>query len=216
LLTYAQVIGTDLSPIQPELVPPNLKFIMDDANLDWVFGEMFDYIHVRDLLDTGGIKDVLHFVENAFKFVAKIPLPPNASDARFRSLKCGGWVEFQAINLLDFEYTEKTESSSVDDYRDWANTIKDLMPERDQWERLQAVLSDLGFKNIREECYPIPMGQSAGGIGQLAFHTQMDGLDAWSLKPLTAKGWNRMEIDVLVQRAVKALIDERFGREGQW
>jgi S-adenosylmethionine synthetase len=33
------VIGTDLSPIQPNFVPPNLKFELDDAQLEWTYGE---------------------------------------------------------------------------------------------------------------------------------------------------------------------------------
>jgi tRNA G46 methylase TrmB len=30
-----QVIGTDLSPIQPQWVPPNLKFEIDDFEREW-------------------------------------------------------------------------------------------------------------------------------------------------------------------------------------
>lgn len=46
----AEVIGTDLSPIQPGFVPPNLKFYVDDFEMDWEFGgQKFDYIHWRSL-----------------------------------------------------------------------------------------------------------------------------------------------------------------------
>lgn len=31
----AQVIGTDLSPVQPIFVPPNCRFEVDDFELDW-------------------------------------------------------------------------------------------------------------------------------------------------------------------------------------
>ncbi|KAI1284136.1 tam domain protein [Xylaria sp. FL0933] len=41
------VIGTDLSPIQPEYVPPNVHFYIHDARLDeWWWPDPFDYIHV--------------------------------------------------------------------------------------------------------------------------------------------------------------------------
>lgn len=44
----AEVIGVDISPIQPSWVPPNLKFQIDDVQLDWTFDEdTFDFIHVR-------------------------------------------------------------------------------------------------------------------------------------------------------------------------
>ncbi|KFY48966.1 hypothetical protein V495_00868 [Pseudogymnoascus sp. VKM F-4514 (FW-929)] len=53
----ALVIGTDLSPIQPGFVPPNLKFYVDDFESPWVFPEVgkFDFIHWRSLSgSTGG------------------------------------------------------------------------------------------------------------------------------------------------------------------
>jgi hypothetical protein len=48
----AEVKGIDLSPIQPPWVPPNLKFEIDDYNLDWLDVEKFDLIHARELLGT--------------------------------------------------------------------------------------------------------------------------------------------------------------------
>jgi hypothetical protein len=52
----AEVIGTDISPIQPSFVPPNLKFELDDAQLDWTYPpSCFDYIHIRCLM--GSIND---------------------------------------------------------------------------------------------------------------------------------------------------------------
>ena len=43
----AAVIGTDLSPIQPSWVPPNAKFVIEDAESDWLYSpaKAFDYIH---------------------------------------------------------------------------------------------------------------------------------------------------------------------------
>jgi hypothetical protein len=52
----AQVVGTDLSGIQPNWVPPNCKFELDDAQLEWTFPpEHFDFVHLRCLM--GSIKD---------------------------------------------------------------------------------------------------------------------------------------------------------------
>lgn len=51
-----EVIGTDLSPIQPSWVPPNVKFELEDATKDWSWPENhFDLIHVRFLM--GAIAD---------------------------------------------------------------------------------------------------------------------------------------------------------------
>ncbi|OAG42670.1 hypothetical protein AYO21_02953 [Fonsecaea monophora] len=81
----AQVIGTDLSPIQPPWVPPNLQFYVDDAEADWTWAEneKFDFIHARGLC--GGIGDWPRFYAQAF-----------------RNLKPGGWIELQehAVNFF--------------------------------------------------------------------------------------------------------------------
>ncbi|TGJ83476.1 hypothetical protein E0Z10_g5295 [Xylaria hypoxylon] len=46
----SMVVGTDLSPIQPEYVPPNVHFYIHDARLDeWWWLDPFDYIHVREI-----------------------------------------------------------------------------------------------------------------------------------------------------------------------
>ncbi|RYO76363.1 hypothetical protein DL766_006674 [Monosporascus sp. MC13-8B] len=71
----AQVIGTDLSPIQPYWIPPNCKFEIDDAELPWTWPEgTFDYIHIRYLL--GSISDWPQLFKQAFA-----------------ALKPGGYVE---------------------------------------------------------------------------------------------------------------------------
>lgn len=44
----ASVLGIDLSPIQPDWLPPNVRFIVDDAESPWLYPRNhFDYIHSR-------------------------------------------------------------------------------------------------------------------------------------------------------------------------
>lgn len=43
----AEVVGTDLSLIQPKYSPPNCHFVREDAEEEWVHDSPFDYIHVR-------------------------------------------------------------------------------------------------------------------------------------------------------------------------
>jgi Methyltransferase domain len=72
----ANVIGTDLSPIQPLFVPPNCHFEVDDAEDDWVYSHNFDYIHGRLLI-------------SCFR-----SFPPIVRKA-YTSLQPGGWFELQ-------------------------------------------------------------------------------------------------------------------------
>lgn len=60
------MIGTDLSPIQPNWVPPNLEFQLDDANQEWTWPDnTFDYIHMRAMF--GSIVDWRALYREAFR-----------------------------------------------------------------------------------------------------------------------------------------------------
>ncbi len=72
------VYGTDLSPIQPNMVPPNCQFYVDDFESEWTFGpeEAFDFIHARTIRGCVGNFPLLY---------RRI----------YNNLKPGGWVEVQ-------------------------------------------------------------------------------------------------------------------------
>jgi SAM-dependent methyltransferase len=71
----AEVIGTDISPSQPEWVPPNLKFEIEDCTQPWTYPpDTFDFVHLRYLF--GAISDWDALIAEAFK-----------------ACKPGGWVE---------------------------------------------------------------------------------------------------------------------------
>jgi trans-aconitate methyltransferase len=74
----AIVYGTDLSPIQPSVVPPNCRFYIDDFESEWTFGpdEAFDFIHGRAI--RGCVSDF-----------------PLLYSRIYSNLKPGGWVEVQ-------------------------------------------------------------------------------------------------------------------------
>lgn len=46
----AHVVGNDLSAIQPRWVPPNLEFVVEDFENEWLFEpDHFDFIHARTI-----------------------------------------------------------------------------------------------------------------------------------------------------------------------
>ncbi|KAI0975175.1 S-adenosyl-L-methionine-dependent methyltransferase [Xylaria arbuscula] len=48
---HTEVIGVDISPSQPQWIPPNLKFEIDDITQPWTYApDSFDYIHMRWLI----------------------------------------------------------------------------------------------------------------------------------------------------------------------
>jgi trans-aconitate methyltransferase len=52
----AEIVGVDLSPIQPSFTPPNCKFEIDDVTSTWTYPlNHFDFINIRSLY--GSIAD---------------------------------------------------------------------------------------------------------------------------------------------------------------
>ena len=84
------VLGVDLSPQQPNFLPPNLKFEVDDLEERWLYHQKFDYIHARDI--GGSLKDWPKFFKQAFEFTAP-----------------GGYIE-----LTDALYPFKSDDGSLD------------------------------------------------------------------------------------------------------
>lgn len=78
----ASVVATDLSPIQPALVPPNLEFQIDDFCEPWAFRqESFDFIHARCIY--GCVADYPKLYSEVFSY-----------------LQPGGWFEHTEICVV--------------------------------------------------------------------------------------------------------------------
>jgi SAM-dependent methyltransferase len=72
----ALVIGVDTAPVQPNLVPPNVQFEIDDIESDWIYGDKsFDFIHAREL-------------------VLSIRDWPRLARQAYENLSPGGYLEF--------------------------------------------------------------------------------------------------------------------------
>ena len=51
LYPTANILGIDLSPIQPPWAPPNVRFMVDDVEQPWLHQRNhFDYIHARHII----------------------------------------------------------------------------------------------------------------------------------------------------------------------
>jgi len=60
----AQVLGTDLSPIQPSEVPENLGFLLDDCSDEWANGHDWDLVHLRHMCTY--LTDVEKLIKQAY------------------------------------------------------------------------------------------------------------------------------------------------------
>ncbi|CAP61830.1 uncharacterized protein PODANS_5_2670 [Podospora anserina S mat+] len=64
----AEVLGVDLAPVQPQCVPPNLIFEVDDLEQPWNFTQRFDYIHCQLMI--GAFQDWPKFFRQSREFLA--------------------------------------------------------------------------------------------------------------------------------------------------
>jgi hypothetical protein len=48
-------------------IPPNVEFIIDDAEEPWAFPEKFDFVHSRQML--GSFASWENFFESAYRYI---------------------------------------------------------------------------------------------------------------------------------------------------
>jgi trans-aconitate methyltransferase len=142
----ALVIGTDLSPIQPTDVPPNIKFYVDDMESGWTYGpdEKFDFIHSRAL--SGCIANF----DQLYRRVHD-------------NLNPGGWVEVQEYETAFYSDDDPTLSKVPN-----CKKLQDLCNEAGEkagavfmiaQEQRQKLIS-AGFEDVREDIYMVRLIES--------------------------------------------------------
>ncbi|KAI5837882.1 S-adenosyl-L-methionine-dependent methyltransferase [Morchella snyderi] len=137
----AEVIGTDLSPIQPRWVPTNVQFQIDDGESDWTWENSFDFIHMRHL--SGAIKDWQKLVHQAFRF-----------------LKPGGYVEIAEYDMGLFS-DDGTFSEDL-----WLWKFYDLVNKAANKNgcafqivsNVESLLNNAGFEQPDCRMYKLPLG----------------------------------------------------------
>ncbi|KLJ05740.1 hypothetical protein EMPG_10830 [Blastomyces silverae] len=185
----AEIIGNDLSPIQPKLVPPNVRFIIDDVEDEWGYeNDPFDYIHARYL--TGGVKNM-----------------PRLLEQTFACLKPGGWAEFQDWDVMVQSSDGTIKDTSIE--RFFTSTIPAFEKAGfitrpgiflEQW------MKDAGFVNVQVHKHLVPLGtwakdkhyKTVGAYNLLQFE---ESLEASAVAALTRiENWSKAEVDILIAK----------------
>jgi len=184
-----KVVGTEISPMQPSWVPPNVHWEIDNAEDEWTWPDNhFDYIHVRTLV--GSIKDWDRFYRQAF-----------------RCLKPGGYLEHHenSVRWMCDRDTIK-EDSPLDQWHKvfWAagektgQTFRIIEDNTQKQGMERAGFVDLTVKDWKGPNTPWPDAdermQRIGAYAQMTLETDAEG---WVLYIWNAvMGWSVEEVRV--------------------
>ncbi|KAF6817244.1 methyltransferase domain-containing protein [Colletotrichum musicola] len=183
----AEVLGVDLSPIQPADVPPNLAFEIDDIEEEWLYSQKFDYIHGRFL--NGSLADWKSLIAKAYEFTEPggyFELQEN--DGRFTADDDTLLPEaaLSKFGVLIREACAKFGRTIVD-----GPLFKDMM--------IEAGFEDVTLKEMKWPSNPWPKDPHHKKIGEWNYHNFYEGAEALALAPLTrAHGWTKEEVQVFL------------------
>ncbi|PMD49054.1 S-adenosyl-L-methionine-dependent methyltransferase [Hyaloscypha variabilis F] len=184
------VIGTDLSNIQPTMIPQNCFFEIDDVNLPW--------IHEADSVDF-----VFSRFGNGF---SKRNWDHYLSES-FNCLVPGGWAEIQDMDFAacSDEDSVPQDSAIVDWHRLICEGASDMnINMRMSPVALKAQFENAGFTNVQVVNKKIPIGpwaydQKLKEIGSVQLMNFLDGLEAFSLAIFCRSlRWSAVEIQVFL------------------
>lgn len=198
----ANVLGIDLSPIQPTWLPPNVHFMVDDVESSWLHPQNhFDYVHSRHTVQA--VKDW-----------------PRLFDSALEHMKPGGWMELQEIH--HYPHNARTgEAIKPCDHpiaQYWTYINEGLAALGVDFPaaaggKLAIKMQAAGFVNVTERIFHVPLGtwpknQVLKTVGLYWRTILNDGIQAIALGPMSrGMGWSREQIEVFLVSVRRAYSD---------
>lgn len=183
----AEVVGVDLSAIQPDFVPVNLSFFIDDLEDTWTFDKKFDFIYGRMLI--GSLRDWPKFIQQSYD-----------------NLESGGWIELADI-LLEFSSDDNSVPADSP-AKKWGELMLEAADKfgapLDSCKRYRQQLEDAGFVDIvveiyRWPSYVWPKDPKFKEMGLWTFENLGNGASGLSMALFTrALGWTAEEVEVFL------------------
>ncbi|KAB8295732.1 hypothetical protein EYC80_008557 [Monilinia laxa] len=143
LFPNASILGTDLSPIQPDMVPPNCRFEIDDMTEEWTYPpNYFDFIHIRALF--GSIHDWDDLYAQAYKH-----------------LKPGGFIQHIEPSLyIHCDDDTVPLDSPLHRFAELFNKAGERTGQSmDLCPTMSSKIAQAGFVNLQERMYQTPLGE---------------------------------------------------------
>ncbi|KAF2089468.1 S-adenosyl-L-methionine-dependent methyltransferase [Saccharata proteae CBS 121410] len=180
----ANVLGTDLSPVQPDFVPPNCRFLIDNVEGDWRFEQTFDFIHSRVLYF--GIHDWRRYIDQVWENLAP-----------------GGWTEVAEVGFPLGRADDTPAGGAVDV---WSNRIIEASRmggvDVENALRIDEIVQEKGFIHVRKQEFQWPMGpwprnRRQKVLGKYVYEDWMQGMGGLSMALFTRYlGWSREQVEL--------------------
>lgn len=188
----ATIIATDIGVFDAGIGHvdlPNVLFQLEDARDEWTYHEPFDLVHLRGL--SGAFQDWSYIYQQAFK-----------------NLNPGGYIEVSdADPAADTLTLPNSNNSYLSIYASAMRSAAETAGyPRDLGHLRPAMLSAAGFVDVRvlEREGPIglwPEDTLEKTLGKMALIAILEGLEAYSLRPLTATSkWTADEVRDLCEK----------------
>ncbi|OAP53997.1 hypothetical protein AYL99_11757 [Fonsecaea erecta] len=167
------VRGVDLSPIQPNWVPPNCSFEIFNYKETWEFNHQFDFVCAREIWTS-------------------ITSPSNALFQQvWDNLTPGGWFEMQDIVLPRSDDGTIPEGGSYHTWiKDYHTALRAAGRNPDIAEEYEHRLHSVGFTDVHKVVFKLPQNKwpkfkSLKLLGTYQHENTLRGLEAWSLRLFT-------------------------------
>ncbi|KAG5656888.1 hypothetical protein KAF25_011057, partial [Fusarium avenaceum] len=190
----SEVIGNDLSPIQPEWNPPNCTFEIDDFEDEWLYQTGFDFIHGREL--GGCITDRDRLLRQAFKH-----LVPN------------GYIELQGVDA--HLYSDDGTIEQAPNAQLWMKKMREACTKFgkpiDGGSKWEARLIKAGFVDVHQEVRKLPIGPwpkdpKFKELGKYQVIQETKVVESYTPKLFEhALGWSVQEIQILMAKVKQDL-----------
>ncbi|KAH0545491.1 hypothetical protein FGG08_000492 [Glutinoglossum americanum] len=173
--------------VRPTFIPPNLTFMIDDAEKDWTFPHKFDYIHGRALL--GSFENWPRFFEQSLQHLQPggwlemqdVAYPPASDDGTLApAAPLARWADL----MIDASNKIGRPLSAPKDYRSW--------------------MERAGFTDVQELRYKWPQNtwprdRKYKDLGLWTQANIEEGLQGFTVALFTrVHGWSNREVDVFL------------------
>lgn len=195
-----EVVGTDLSPIQPDFVPPNCEFVVDDVEREWAWERKFDYVHCRMLCL--GMHDWPRFFAQCWENLnpggwletCEVQFPPRRAD---QDLGNGSGGESKFLQWGEYVY-ESAAKAGIDARAS---------------EKFSQQLEAQGFVNVSRvdiqwPLRPWPKGKKNKVMGKLLYENTQQAIPAIAMALFTRQlGWTKEDVDKFCEECQKDVDD---------